>query len=74
LILGFDDIIARLPQSLREACAVSFELTQGGIAARLGGHAIRSICSKVSILASKPRAAANSMVSPLVHGQPSCGE
>jgi hypothetical protein len=38
LILGFNDLIARLPQSLREASAVSIELTQRRIAARLGSH------------------------------------
>jgi hypothetical protein len=38
LVLGVDDVIARLTQSLREACAVSFELAQRRIAARLAGH------------------------------------
>jgi hypothetical protein len=38
LVLGVNDVIARLPQSLRETCAVSFELAQRGIAARLGCH------------------------------------
>src|SRR4029077_9606087 len=55
-----------LPQSLREACAVSFELTQGGIAARLGGH-----CHPINLLEgidSRFEASSRSQF----HGQPSC--